>query len=384
MSLRTNNNIFALNVQRAISRNTASTNHQVETLSSGLRVKRAASDAAGLSISEGMRAKLAGLGQNLRNTEQASDLLQVAEGSLQEASKILVHMRELSVRAADGGITDEQREVIAADFNQARQTLDQIAQNTTYNNTSLLAGSNQVVEKESTAVSQSGDTGVDRVQVSGAVAGTYTFADAEDNSTLILGNGQVTQTLNLGTILDQGKVEKGSKIIANFDRLGLQVTLSGEGTDSEGDYMAGDLDGAVLTLEEATGAVFQVGPDAQDADRIEFDVTDLRTSSNFLNLNKVSMSSQGSAREAFASVDLAIARMADERGRIGALQNRLAHSLSFSEIEVENMQDSDSAIRDADVARESTRFSRSQILRQSSSAMLVKAFDTTRLSLQLL
>ena len=211
MSLRTNNNIFALNVQRAISRNTASTNHQVETLSSGLRVKRAASDAAGLSISEGMRAKLAGLGQNLRNTEQASDLLQVAEGLLQEASKILVHMRELSVRAADGGITDEQREVIAAEFNQARQTLDQVAQNTTYNNTSLLAGSNQVVVEESTAVSQSGDTGVDRVQVSGAEVGSYTFADAEDNSTLILGNGQVTQTLNLGTILDQGKVEKGSK-----------------------------------------------------------------------------------------------------------------------------------------------------------------------------
>ena len=96
------------------------------------------------------------------------------------------------------------------------------------------------------------------------------------------------------------------------------------------------------------------------------------------------MSSQRSAREAFASVDLAIARMADERGRIGALQNRLAHSLTFSENEFKNMQGSDSTIRDADIARESTRFSRSQILRQSSNAMLVKAFDTTRLSLQLL
>ena len=357
---------------------------QIEIMSSGLRVRRAENDASGVSISEGLRSQVAGLSQNVRNTEQAADLLQVAEGGLQEVSKTLIHMRELVVRSADSTITDEQRQTAAAEFNQLRASIDRIAQATTYNNQILLAGVTQVVEEASTAVSQEAVTGVDQVNLSGAMAGTYTFVDAAGDETLTLGNGTVTQTLDLGTALDGNAVAEGTRMRINFDRLGVEVTLKGARAGASGDYVSGDLDGATLTLEDVGNGSFQVGPNEEATDLLELDLPDLRASSDPLGLGRVSVSSLASARQGLSTLDLAIARVANERGKIGALQNRMSFSLSFSEIEIENMQSSESTIRDADMAYETSRYSRSLILAQSSQSMLVQAFDSARQALQLL
>jgi flagellin len=109
MPLRVNNNIMAINARRSIDRSMGTVNRQLERLSSGLRVNRAADDASGLVVSEGMRGELSGLNQNVRNAEQASNLLQVAEGSLQEVNSILVRMRELSVQSSSSTINDSNR-----------------------------------------------------------------------------------------------------------------------------------------------------------------------------------------------------------------------------------------------------------------------------------
>ena len=382
--MRINNNIQALNVRRAITGQMDRAHRQIEIMSSGLRVRRAENDASGVSISEGLRSQVAGLSQNVRNTEQAADLLQVAEGGLQEVSKTLIHMRELVVRSADSTITDEQRQTAAAEFNQLRASIDRIAQATTYNNQILLAGVTQVVEEASTAVSQEAVTGVDQVNLSGAMAGTYTFVDAAGDETLTLGNGTVTQTLDLGTALDGNAVAEGTRMRINFDRLGVEVTLKGARAGASGDYVSGDLDGATLTLEDVGNGSFQVGPNEEATDLLELDLPDLRASSDPLGLGRVSVSSMVSARQGFSTLDLAIARVANERGKIGALQNRMSFSLSFSEIEIENMQSSESTIRDADMAYETSRYSRSLILAQSSQSMLVQAFDSARQALQLL
>ncbi len=116
--LRVNNNISAINVQRSIGRNNMGMQRQLERLSSGLRVNRAADDASGLVVSEGMRGELSGLRQNVRNAEQASNLLQVAEGSLQVVNNVLVRMRELSVQSSNSTINDANRESLSAEFNQ--------------------------------------------------------------------------------------------------------------------------------------------------------------------------------------------------------------------------------------------------------------------------
>jgi flagellin len=286
--------------------------------------------------------------------------------------------------ASNGHLTANQRELLNSEFNQLRSDIDRLAQATTYNGQILLAGENEAVVDQSTVLSNSADNGVVGHNVSGAEPGTYVFTDSPADALITLENGENSQQVNLGTLLDAGVIPEGVKVRVNFDRLGLQVTLSGGDPGGGGQYQAGDLDGATLEVKEGVGGSFQVGPDNEDFDRLVVDLPDLRASSTTLNLGKAAVTSQSTARSTIALVDQAISRISAERGRLGALQNRLGFTLSYSENEIENLQLSDSSIRDADMAHESTRLSRFEILANTGSAMMVQAFDNARLSLLLL
>ena len=106
-------------------------------------------------------------------------------------------------------------------------------------------------------------------------------------------------------MLDQGKVAEGTRLRANFDRLGLLLTLNGQGRGA-GDYQSGDLSGRSLVVAESIGGVFQVGPTTEEFDRLELDLPDLRASSDTLGLGKVSLSSQQPARTSLNRLDIAI------------------------------------------------------------------------------
>ena len=182
----------------------------------------------------------------------------------------------------------------------------------------------------------------------------------------------MTQTLDMGTRLDGGNVATGTSVIANFDRLGVQVSLAGVGASgATGDYVDGDLNGAQIVVTEGTGGVFQVGPRDGFVNRIG--ISDLRASGSNLNLQSLSISSISTARQSLATIDRAVETVANQRGALGAVQNRLSSTIAYTESEFENILASDASIRDADVAREVTEFSRHQILLQSSNAMLVQA-----------
>lgn len=387
MPLSTNHNILAINVRRTLSRNRVSQDRQLETIGSGLRIQRAENDASGLVVSEGLRAQLTRLGQNVRNAETAADLLKVAEGSLATATSVLQRMRELAMQAANGHLTDRQREILTSEYNQASAAIDRIAQATVYNDQILLTGFARVDAAASTALTGQADTGVAAAALAGADVGTFTFVDAGDGATISLGNGVATQTLQVGTLLDQGRVAQGTKIIANFDRLGIQVTLAGQGAVKPagvGEYETGDLDGRTLVVADAQGGAFQVGLTGRDADQLAFDLPDLRASGNELDLDMVSLGSQLSARNAIERIDRAIGVTSRERGSIGALLNRLHHTISFSENEIESMTSSEATIRDADMAKTATDLARSQILQGTSQRMLIQAFATSRQALRLL
>ena len=153
MPLRVNNNIAALNSKRQLNANNRMLGQKLERLASGLRINRAADDAAGLSIREGMRAEISGLKVNVSNAEQATNLIQVAEGSLNEVNAILVRMRELAVQSSSSTVTDQNRESIQAEFSQLTQEIDRIAQATSYNSQTLLTGFGNIVnDGSSTAV----------------------------------------------------------------------------------------------------------------------------------------------------------------------------------------------------------------------------------------
>lgn len=374
MPLRVNNNIAAINSKRQLNANNRMLSSKLERLASGLRVNRAADDAAGLSIREGMRAEISGLKVNVSNAEQATNLLQVAEGSLNEVNAILVRMRELAVQSSSSTVTDQNRESIQAEFSQLTQEIDRIAQATSYNNQTLLTGfGNTVNEGSSTAVSTSNTTGVTDVRISGAEAGEYEFVAADDGE-VTLGNGSVTQTIRLATQLDGDDVATGTQIVANFDRLGVQVTLAGAGVDgATGSYSDGDLEGTTIQIDSGTGGSFQVGPTDSAFNRIEVNVGDMTATGSKLNLDDISVATLSSSRESITSIDLAITEVAAERGKLGAFQNRLSFTIAYTENEIENVQASEASISDADVAAEVTEFTRAQILSQASTAMLAQA-----------
>ncbi|MBW8349440.1 flagellin [Bacillus sp. IITD106] len=140
--MRINHNIQALNAYRNLSQTMGSTSKSLEKLSSGLRINRAADDAAGLAISEKMRSQIRGLGMAERNALDAVSLIQTAEGALNETHTILQRMRELSVQAANGTLDDDDRKSIQLEIEQLVEEVDRIAQKTEFNGKALLDGSN--------------------------------------------------------------------------------------------------------------------------------------------------------------------------------------------------------------------------------------------------
>ena len=375
MPLRINNNIMAINARRNMNANFRDQGLRLERLSSGLRINRAADDAAGLSVREGMRAELSGLRQNVLNAEQGTNLLQVAEGSLNEINAMLIRMRELSVQSASSTMNDQNRESIQAEFNQIIQEIDRISLSTTYNDQVLLTGFGNTIDTASTVVTASNTSGVVDVKVSGASSGTYTFIDSGTDAEITLGNGVVTQTINIGQILDTTyNVATGTSVVANFDRLGVQVTLAGDAVaNATGSYVDGELDTQTLIVTDGTGGSFQVGPDDGINNRIEVNIGDMRASGPRLNLNTTSVATLNASRASISQIDEAIDKVSGQRGDLGAVMNRLAFTISFTENSIENIQNSEASISDADIAYEVSRFTRSQVLSQASTAMFAQS-----------
>ena len=387
MALRVMNNIQSMETRRLMSVNNRDLGMRVARLSSGLRINGASDDASGLSVSEGMRSLISGVTQGIRNAEMANDMLEIAEGSLNEISSILIRLRELAVQSASSTYNNSNREAIQAEYSQLINEIDRITESTSYNNMNLLTGTGNTVSSISTVSgSASSTTGVTRVSLSGADAGTYTFIDTSNTDNQItLGNGVVTQTIDIGTLLDEGMVATGTSAVINFDRLGVMLTLAGADVeDAPGNYQDGDLNGTTVVIEPGTGGSFQIGPHHGAQHRIEIGIDDMRATGVELNLGITSVSRLLDARASIQTIDSAITRVTRQRGDIGAVQNRLSFVISYTDNEIRAIQASESTVRDADMAEEVAEFTRSQILVQAATAMLSQANVIPQAALTLL
>ena len=178
----------------------------------------------------------------------------------------------------------------------------------------------------------------------------------------------------MGTILDAGAVATGTQVVANFDRLGIQVTLAGpQVSGATGRFADGDLNGTEIVIQEGTGGTFQIGSTDAAVNRLEVSIPDLKATGTELNLGGVNVSSLSTSQSAITSVDSAITRVAQERGNLGATQNRLNFAVSFTESEIEKIAASESSISDADIAAEVTELTRAQLLAQVGAAILAQA-----------
>src|ERR1700756_1323213 len=146
MGLRINTNTASLNAQRNLMGTKAALDHSLERLSSGFRINRAGDDAAGLAISENLRAQVRGLKQASRNAQDGISLVQVAEGGLNEISSILIRLRELSVQAASDTGGQTERQFLNVEYDQLISEIDRIADGSEFNKTPLLNGTGAVFD----------------------------------------------------------------------------------------------------------------------------------------------------------------------------------------------------------------------------------------------
>ena len=394
---RVNTNTSAVNTYRSYSAAQSGLERNIERLSSGLRINRAADDTAGLAISNRMSNQVRGMQQSNRNVQQANNMLQSAEGGLNEIHGILSRMRELAVQAASDGMNADDRASIELEYSQLKAEITRIGHGTEYNSMKLIDGS----RAKDVDASSMGTDQIASYSVNSNVATNDTFdfvKVASGEITLRNTDTDATQTLHQpdGSGFTQGD-------ILNFDDLGLTIELGSQFVtiDDQEEVTAGagtPAETHKFSITQGTFTTVQVGANndaahsgayASDADdhgvtenRITFNISD--TTSRGLGIEDSGVSALANAQRAVNELDAAIEKVNDERGNIGSLQNRFEFTSANLMNSIQNNSASMSTIRDADFAVEAADLARNQILTQSGTAMLAQANQISQNVLSLL
>lgn len=290
MGMRIATNIAALNARKNMYGLNNEQQTVMERLSSGIRINKSSDDAAGLAISENLKAQIRGFRQANRNANDGISLVQVAEGGLSEITNMLVRLRELAVQSASDTIGDRERGFTNIEYQQLKSEIDRVAHTTTYNGTPLLTGG-------------------------------------------IGPDGQPLQTA----------------------------------------------DGQPLKLD------IQIGLNNNEFnDRITFDTASTDSTLQSMHLNEVSVATKEQARNSLNTVDDAINRVNGMRANFGAMQNRLQTVSQTLMVSDENLSAANSRIRDADIAEESSKMAKNNVLMQAATAVLGQANQSNQLALKLL
>ena len=371
-----NHNVTALNTHNKLTSATNAQSKSMEKLASGLRINRAGDDAAGLAISEKMRAQVRGLDQASRNAQDGISLIQTAEGALNETHDILQRMRELSVQSANETNTDDDRSALDKEFQQLKGEVTRIADQTQFNTKTLLkggfgatatAGADVVAAKGITDFNVGGSAVGSIVLTSGAGTGakvdlTATFTDAAGNT-----NTQVLKDVTVPTGANSSTV--------NFDKLGFSFTANnGLAADSFGGNAA-----STITVGTAA-AKFQIG--ANKDQTIDLSIKNMDATSLGVNTNDVL--TKDKAQASILSLDGAIKSVSTERANLGSVQNRLEHTINNLKTSSENLTAAESRVRDVDMAKEMMNQTKNSILAQAAQAMLAQANQQPQGVLQLL
>ncbi|MDX9870886.1 MAG: flagellin [Clostridia bacterium] len=453
--MRINNNIAALNAWRGLTQTDGALSKSLEKLSSGLRINRAGDDAAGLAISEKMRAQIKGLNMASKNAQDGISLIQTAEGALNETHSILQRMRELAVQSANGTNSDADRGELQKEVAQLISEIDRVSTDTEFNTKKLLNGD---LGKTYTITGGVGALSVPSYTITGSdvttgtytmtleAAGTDTFnlttntaatgfaaanitaaansyygeytlnvtnlssgtADFEltgpDGTVTVMSGQAADASLTIGGItFDFGAatrdVDNNGTIVFNLTSNGLNFSLTGP-TNANPAAIAsyageklnvGGFEFIVRTGHGATNDTdviavtdraiqFQIGANARQATSLSIN----KMSSVELGISAINISTETGATAAITTINDAVEKVSSERAKLGAMQNRLEHTINNLGTAAENLTAAESRIRDVDMASEMMEFTKKNILAQAGTAMMAQANMRPQSVLQLL
>ena len=349
--MRIQHNIMAMNAYRNYSTNTSALSKNLEKLSSGYKINRAGDDAAGLAISEKMRAQITGLETAQKNAKDGISLVQTAEGALTEVHDMLNRMVELADQSANGTYDNEtDRANLQKEFDQLTKEIDRIADSSNFNGINLLDGS---MDEDATIT----------YTVTGTANGTAVKASTNLSTITFKANDSIT--IN-GKTFDFADYKSSNKMKSAITAAGFTLGTQGNATK------AGE------------SLVLQIGDTKADFNQLRVEIDDMHAKELGLDGTTVKISDQTSAQNAIDVLKKAINDVSAVRGTLGATQNRLDHTINNLSVMTENIQDAESTIRDTDVADEMMAYTKNNILVQSAQAMLAQANQVPQGVLQLL
>ena len=427
-------NMQAANANRMLNVTTGAQSKSTEKLSSGYKINRAADDAAGLSISEKMRKQIKGLDRASTNAQDGVSCVQTAEGALTEVHSMLQRMNELAVQSANGTNSETDRKAIQDEVDQLSKEIDRVSETTKFNETYLLKGDNGsngntkafaagdtigtvdgvTVKAKGTTVatlSDNGDIKIGTVQLVSSNA-DITIEKPDDansksaNVTKVVSDGtNVTVTLkdgkeetdtvtNIKTKYEIDGTKKGTAIISkelkaetinaeisgtytgNLDKLAVgadvnaKLAIGSAGTSA----LSSDTKALILNLH--------VGADSESTNKISIAIDSM--SAKGIGVNGLDVSTEAGATNSIDTIKDAIQKVSSQRSSLGAVQNRLEHTINNLDNVVENTTSAESRIRDTDMAKEMVNYSKNNILAQAGQSMLAQANQSNQGVLSLL
>jgi flagellin len=406
---------MAMNAYRNYSNNTSSLSGNLEKLSSGYKINRAGDDAAGLAISEKMRAQISGLEQASSNVKDGISLVKTGEGALQEVQDMLNRMVTLATQSANGTYDNEtDRASLQKEVEQLSSEIDRIADSSNFNGIKLLDGTlGERKVTKGTAVAN----GVKNIQVVGGGSGsaatsiTFTASNTASGTVTFQASAKVSgiKWVEVGTnqsgadtsvthaftgsnggsvtfkaIKDTSCSTALDKDIAFYEGMTVTITLDAAKTTAGGtvEYSAGSMTATSVNGSKNSGLKLQIGDTAKDYNQLKVAIQDMHAKS--IGIGGISVATQDAAATAIDKIKAAINTVSGVRGTLGAAQNRLEHTSNNLSVMTENIQDAESTIRDTDIAEEMMSYTKNNILVQSAQAMLAQANSVPQGVLQLL
>ena len=411
-------NLTAMNSNRMLGITTKTQAKATEKLSSGYKINRAADDAAGLAISEKMRKQIRGLTQASANAQDGISAVQTAEGALTEVHDMLQRMNELAVKAANGTMSESDRNAIQNEVDQLVTEIDRVATTTKFNETYLLKGSNGGVAgslaydtADTNLAAIKNDINFNKATGTGSV--NFTEKDTEQvGSTTTNYNGKAfeigdtTYILVESTVLDAAATgdklsvkeaaeeltdeAAGTKGFTSMDALMSAIKRDhSEDIKTVSSYINDDGDVALKVeafadLNDAIDFSLHVGADSSDDNKINLNISSMGARGLGVNGLTITGDNDDNATAAIDVVADALERVSAQRATLGAVQNRLEHTIANLDNVVENTTSAESAIRDTDMATQMVTYSNNQILAQAGQAMLAQSNQANQGVLSLL
>ena len=385
MGMVVRSNIMALNANRQLGMNNSQVSKSLEKLSSGYKINRAGDDASGLAISEKMKAQIKGLETASANSQDGISLVQTAEGALTEVHDMLNRMVELAGKAANGTIDNEtDRAALQKEMNALLDEIDRIADSTDFNGIKLLNG--DLAGQIDATFTEDNTTTLESI---GITAGSLDLSKADptltgdlkikfDTNKLVITAGTKTYEGATGAVTLKNTAGEDSITINVKDANTLKTKIT--------DQKVGTLTAGKAATE---GLTLQIGDTGDDFNQVTVHIQNMDSESlGLATLRDTGIMTQDAASAALDLVkngaNSAINTVSSVRADLGAMQNRLEHTINNLDVATENMESANSRIRDTDMAKEMMEYTKQNVLTQAAQAMLAQANQQPQSILQLL